>query len=231
LLFEEMGLGAIEVHPSRLVLLHGPPGCGKSAVAEAMAEHLRRQVIEVTYASLIDCYFGESEKNIQALFAEAARAKAVVVFNEADALAGKRVAVRRGSDSFHNSTKSQLLVELERFTGLVVMTSNFPMNFDAAMMSRVQQIAIPLPDHAGREQIWALHLPAKLPRAKDVTPAALASASEGFGGRDIKKTVIMAVTRAARLGRQQVALADFLDAIAGVRADLRVAERLDEAKS
>ncbi|WP_055555949.1 ATP-binding protein [Streptomyces sp. NBRC 110028] len=212
-LFGEWNLAAISPHRGGAVVsLYGPPGTGKPACAEAIAHRLGRPYLRVGYAQIESRYVGETPKNIVRCFAEARRSDAVLIFDEADSILGRRLSrVTQSADHSVNVSRSVMLTELDHFDGVVVFTTNFPENYDAAFVRRIlAHIRLELPDLAARRDLWTRLLPKELPLHPEVTADILAAESEGMAGGDIVNVVMGAAAAAvARRGeRRVVELAD-----------------------
>jgi SpoVK/Ycf46/Vps4 family AAA+-type ATPase len=194
-LYDQRGLRCIDPHPRALLHLSGPPGCGKTLLAHAIAEWLKRPLLSVKYADIVSKYPGEGPANVDLLFAAATRDGAVLFIDEADGLLATRSAsAQQGADHERNAVVNQFLVASESFEGVLVTATNSEA-CDPALLSRVAQIQIPSPDFTARRQLWSAHiLPAMRPAANMCldTLAAL----EGLTGRDIRNAVIDAVTEA-----------------------------------
>lgn len=218
-LFKEWNLAAISPHRGGAVVsLYGPPGTGKSACAEAIAHRLGRPYLRVSYAQIESRYVGETPKNIVRCFAEARRHDAVLIFDEADSILGRRLSrVTQSADHSVNVSRSVMLTELDHFDGVVVFTTNFPENYDVAFVRRIlAHIRMELPDLAARRDLWTKLLPKELPLHPEVTADILAAESEGMAGGDIVNVIMAAAAAAvARRGeRRVVELADLRDELA-----------------
>ncbi len=200
LLYERWGLA--ERHRSGLGLAFnfaGPPGTGKTICAEAVAQQLSRPLMVVRHADMQSMWVGQTGKNVVATFKAAAKAEAVLFFDEADAIAGSRFAsVSQGYERESNAVVSVLLRELEAHPGVVIFATNLAANFDPAFERRIRaHILFEVPDAALRERIWKAQLHArKTPLAPDVDFRALAERFEATGG-DIKNAVLKAAQSAA----------------------------------
>src|SRR5256885_5676642 len=132
LIFNRWGLG--ERHPTGLALAFnfaGPPGTGKTICAEAIAHSLGRRLLLVRYAELESLWMGETPKNVAAIFRTAREEGAVLLFDEADAIASRRsMTANHGFERESNTVVSVLLQELERFDGVVVFATNLAAMFD-----------------------------------------------------------------------------------------------------
>lgn len=200
LIFRSWGLG--ERHASGLGLTFnfaGPPGTGKTICAEAVAHELRMKLLVVDYAEAESMWAGETPKNIAATFRAAADQNAVLLFDEADA-----IATRRSSGTFFqfdremNITVNVLLRELEAFNGIAIFATNLAANFDPAFERRIRtHVLFEMPGAEERVEIWKLQIhPGKTPLAADVDFRQLSERYVASGG-DIKNAVIKAAAAAA----------------------------------
>lgn len=200
LIFHTWGLG--ERHPTGLALAFnfaGPPGTGKTICAEAIAHSLGRQLLLVRYAELESMWMGETAKNVAAIFRTAREEKAVLFFDEADAIAARRsTSVDHSFQRESNSTVSVLLQELEWYNGVVIFATNLAANFDPAFERRIRtHVLFEMPGETERAQIWRVQLdPVRTPLADDVDFNALARKYEVSGG-DIRNAVLKAALAAA----------------------------------
>jgi SpoVK/Ycf46/Vps4 family AAA+-type ATPase len=200
LIFKSWGLG--ERHSTGLGLAFnfaGPPGTGKTICAEAIAKSLGRQLLVVRYAELESMWMGETSKNVAAIFRTAREEQAVLLFDEADAIAARRsTSVDSGSQRESNSVVNVLLQELERYTGVVIFATNLAANFDPAFERRIRtHVLFELPGETERARIWKVQLhPSRTPLAPDVDFNALAHQYEVSGG-DIQNAVLKAALAAA----------------------------------
>lgn len=214
-LFRRWGLGeTIRYGRGTTLLLSGPPGVGKTATAEAIAHELGRPILVASIADLQSCWVGETEKSIVRIFREAAEARAVLFWDEADAFFHEREQATR---QWEVREVNVLLQELERFEGVCILATNRRASLDAALERRVSmKIEFERPDRDAVRAIWSKLLPPKLPLAPDVDLDAL-SAAELTGGQ-IKNVVLNAARRALLRGRRtRVRMADFEAAIGAER--------------
>lgn len=181
---------------NRAVILnfYGKAGTGKSMTAEAVAKALNKKVYHINYSELESKYVGETPKNIRRAFECATRDDAVLIFDEADSFLGKRLSsVTQSADYGVNITRSVLLMELEKFSGVVVFTTNLISNYDEAFKRRILlSVYFDMPDEKARLQIWKLHLSDKMPLADGVTAESLAGRYDKVSGADIKDMVFYA---------------------------------------
>ncbi|MGZ8469646.1 MAG: ATP-binding protein [Gemmatirosa sp.] len=200
LIFERWGLG--ERHATGLGLAFnfaGPPGTGKTICAEAIAHALGKQLLVVNYSVVESMWAGETAKNVAAVFRTAAEDDAVLFFDEADAIAGRRTAsARQAMEREANTVVNVLLRELESFNGVVVFATNLAANFDPAFERRIRtHVLFEMPGREERERIWQVQLhPLHTPLSADVDFAALAERYPASGG-DIKNAVLKAAAAAA----------------------------------
>jgi ATP-dependent 26S proteasome regulatory subunit len=215
--FDEWGLREIEPFPRTALNFHGKPGTGKTLAAHAIASKINRPILVASYAQIESMYHGEGPKNVEAIFIAAERENALLFIDEADSLLSKRLTnVTQGSEQAINSMRSQLLICLERFRGVVIFSTNLVQNYDKAFETRVRHVNFPMPDEICRQKIWGKHLPDKMPKAKDVLVEELAKVDD-VCGRDIKNAVIDAAMRVARQGKKQIELNDFFKSIEGIK--------------
>lgn len=200
LIFKGWGLG--ERHSTGLGLAFnfaGPPGTGKTICAEAIAQSLGRPLLVVRYAELESMWMGETAKNVAAIFRTAREEQAVLLFDEADAIASRRsTSVDSGAQRESNSVVNVLLQELERYTGVVIFATNLAANFDPAFERRIRtHVLFELPGETERARIWQVQLhPSRTPLASDVDFEDLARRYEVSGG-DIQNAVLKAALAAA----------------------------------
>ncbi|HEX8192316.1 MAG TPA: ATP-binding protein, partial [Allosphingosinicella sp.] len=146
------------------VLFAGASGTGKTLASETIARELGFALYRVDLSALVSKYIGETEKNLEAVLDAADRDGVVLLFDEADALFGRRSTVRDSHDRYANQEVSYLLQRLESFEGLAVLTSNLPDAIDAAFARRFRfVVSFPFPDQAQREAIWRSVLPEAMP--------------------------------------------------------------------
>jgi SpoVK/Ycf46/Vps4 family AAA+-type ATPase len=192
----------------RAVILnfYGKPGTGKSMTAEAIAYTLGKKVYSINYADLESKYVGETPKNIKKAFEIAKRDDAVLVFEEADSFLGKRLtSVTQSADYGVNITRSVLLLELERYEGVVIFTTNLLSNYDDAFKRRIlANILFEYPNEETKEKIWKLYLNDKIPLEKDITIAGLAKKYNNISGADIKDIVFYAAINTLELQNDHI---------------------------
>jgi SpoVK/Ycf46/Vps4 family AAA+-type ATPase len=178
-------------------LFDGEPGTGKTLSAEVIAAELGLTLYRVNVANIVSKYIGETEKNLTRIFAEARGTQSILLFDEADSLFAKRVEVKGSNDRFANMETNVLLQLIERYEGLVILTTNLKTSIDTAFERRLSfKINFPFPDAATRTTIWRQMLPDTAPLAADLDYDLLGASFELSGG-SIKNAVLRAAYRAA----------------------------------
>jgi winged helix domain-containing protein/ATPase family protein associated with various cellular activities (AAA) len=201
LVYGAWGLGAKHARGKGLAaLFFGPSGTGKTMAAEVIANDLELDLYRIDLSAVVSKYIGETEKNLAKVFREAERGSAVLLFDEADALFGKRSEVKDAHDRYANIEISYLLQRMEEYEGIVVLASNLKKNMDDAFLRRLQfTIEFSFPTVAQRRDIWAALLPASPPRGADVDFQFLAERLPITGG-NIRNVVMRAAFLAAADG-------------------------------
>ena len=165
------------------MLFAGPPGTGKTLAAEVLAKTIGVDLLVVDISRLVSKWIGETEKNLSDVFDAAERSHAVRLFDEADALFGKRTDVSDAHDRYANLETAYLLARLERFDGLAILSTNLRNNIDSAFIRRLEFVVdFDEPSFEERTEIWRCHLPAAAPLASDVEITELASLYPIVGG-------------------------------------------------
>ncbi|WP_432957818.1 ATP-binding protein [Micromonospora haikouensis] len=193
-------------------LFAGDSGTGKTMSAEVVAGSLGLDLYTVNLATVVDKYVGETEKNLERIFGEAAGVNGVLLFDEADAIFGKRSEVRDAHDRYANIESAYLLQRMETFDGLAVLATNLRANLDEAFTRRLDVVVdFPVPDEAARRALWDRCLGDRVPRADDVDLGFLAEAFELAGGH-IRSAAVTAGYLAAGAGRP-VGMAELIGAV------------------
>ncbi|WP_369382388.1 ATP-binding protein [Streptomyces sp. cg36] len=204
-----------------LGLFAGESGTGKTLSAEVVAADLGLDLYVVQLSSVVDKYVGETEKNLERIFTEADRTDAVLLFDEADAVFGKRSEVKDAHDRYANMESAYLLQRLESFDGIALLTTNLRANIDEAFTRRLDLVVdFPFPDPGQRAALWR-HGLVRVPREEGIDTAPLARDFEMSGGAIRSAVVTAAYLAAGRDGR--VSAADLLE---GARREYRKAGRL-----
>ncbi|MFF8968934.1 ATP-binding protein [Streptomyces sp. NPDC014995] len=204
-----------------LGLFAGESGTGKTLSAEVVAAELGLDLYVVQLSSVVDKYVGETEKNLERIFTEADRTDAVLLFDEADAVFGKRSEVKDSHDRYANMESAYLLQRLESFDGIALLTTNLRANIDEAFTRRLDLVVdFPFPDAEQRLALWR-HGLTHVPCADGIDPEPLARRFELAGGSIRSAVVTAAYLAAGRDGR--VGAEDLLE---GARREYRKAGRL-----
>ena len=182
-------------------LFAGPSGTGKTMAAEVLAGELGLDLYTVDLATVVDKYVGETEKNLDRIFAEAERVNGVILFDEADALFGKRSEVSDAHDRYANVEVAYLLQRMELFDGIAILATNLRANLDEAFTRRLDSLVdFPEPEEEYRRQLWERSLGTAMPRADDLDLGFLAESFQLAGGA-IRNIVVAAAYAAAEHGR------------------------------
>ena len=165
------------------VMLAGPPGTGKTLTAEVLATELDSDLMVVDLSRILSKWIGETEQRLAEAFDAAERGGAVLLFDEADALFGKRTEISDSHDRYANLETAYLLQRVERHDGLVVLATNLRQNVDEAFTRRLEFVVeLDVPEAVEREALWRAHLPAGAPVEPDLDLAELAERYELVGG-------------------------------------------------
>ncbi|MCX8185126.1 MAG: proteasome-activating nucleotidase [Sulfolobales archaeon] len=210
----------IGIEPPKGVLLYGPPGCGKTLLARAVAGEVRATFIRLAASELAQKFVGEGARIVREVFRLARRrAPAIVFIDELDAIGAKRVDVGTSGEREIHRTLSQLLVEIDGFDSLdkvkVMAATNRIDVIDPALLrpGRFDRlIEVPSPDLAGRYEIFKIHT-SKMPLDSDVDLMKLAKITDGLCGADIRAICVEAGYSAIRRGASSVRIDDFTQAI------------------
>ena len=200
-IYEDWNFGSVDKQGRSVILnFYGAPGTGKTLTAEAFAGSLGKPIIKLGIAELESKFMGETSKNIHAVFKVATEEDAVLFFDEADTLLGKRLSsVTQGIDNEVNAMRSTLLIELERFNGIAIFATNFAKNYDEAFRSRISHhIHFDLPDLEARKKLWAKMLVDQIPllEPKDEFIQTASDLSDGFSGREIRTCMRLVLPKA-----------------------------------
>ncbi|GAA4922169.1 ATPase family protein associated with various cellular activities (AAA) [Stackebrandtia albiflava] len=194
-------------------LFAGDSGTGKTMSAEVIAHQLGMDLYTVNLATVVDKYIGETEKNLERIFTEAVGVNGVLLFDEADAIFGKRSEVRDARDRYANVESAYLLQRMETFDGLAILATNLRANLDDAFTRRLDVVAdFPLPGEPDRRRLWDRCLGDRLPRDEGVDLDFLAASFDLAGGH-IRSAAVTAAYLAAA-GRRPVTMPDLVKAVA-----------------
>jgi SpoVK/Ycf46/Vps4 family AAA+-type ATPase len=183
------------------VLFAGPSGTGKTMAAEIMAGELELDLYRIDLSTVISKYIGETEKNLARIFDEAETSNAILFFDEADALFGKRSEVRDSHDRYANIEISYLLQRMELYDGMAILATNLHKNMDDAFVRRMHfTVEFPFPDASHRQRIWEKIWPVETPRAVSLDMDFMARRFEMTGG-NIRNIALAAAFLAADDGQ------------------------------
>jgi hypothetical protein len=203
-------------HSSLRVLFTGSSGTGKTMSAAVLAREVGLELFQVDLSAVVSKYIGETEKNLEQIFRAAEGSGALLFFDEADALFGKRSDVSDAHDRYANIEASYLLQRIERYDGVLILATNLSANMDEAFSRRLHgEIEFPLPDETARNALWHKALPAAAPVADDVDHGFLARQFPLTGG-DIRNVALSAAFLAAH-ERAPIAMVHLLRALARQR--------------
>jgi len=164
-------------------LFSGPPGTGKTMVAALIANELGLELYQVDMAKITSKYIGETEKQLGEMFDAAEAGHAILLFDEADSMFGKRTEVRSSNDRYANLETNYLLQRMESFKGICLLTSNHESNIDPAFQRRLSlHLRFQVPDVDEREKLWRAMLPSQAPLDSHIDFASLARRFEMTGG-------------------------------------------------
>ena len=212
---EEWGFSTLVDGQGVAALFSGESGTGKSTSAHAVASELNTDLYAIELSQVVSKYIGETEKNLDLVFEDAERAGAVLLFDEADALFGKRTSVSDAHDRYANIEVAYLLERMQLFSGLVILTTNNSENLDPAFARRIAyRIAFPRPSAHDRLAIWERSIPAAL-RARSYSLKDVAFAFDVTGG-----TIRQMALHAAVLAAESERKIEFPHILAGVRSQL-----------
>jgi len=182
-------------------LFAGPSGTGKTLAAEILAFELGLDLYQIDLSTVVSKYIGETEKNLASIFAAATASDAMLLFDEADTLFGKRTEVRDAHDRYANLEVGYLLQKMDEYDGIVILATNFRKNMDEAFLRRMHYcVEFPFPSIGDRQRIWENIWPAETPRASDLDSAYLARRFELAGG-NIRNIALAASFLAAANGQ------------------------------
>ena len=180
-------------------LFGGPSGTGKTMAADVVAGELRLDLYAIDLATVVSKYIGETEKNLQRIFDAARTANAVLFFDEADAIFGKRSEVRDAHDRYANIEIAYLLQKMEEYDGIAILATNLRENLDDAFLRRLHFVVeFPVPDEAHREKIWRRFIPPQAPL--DAIDYAFLARQFRLAGGNIKNIVVAAAYLASANG-------------------------------
>lgn len=201
-IYNDWGFSEIDPKPKLILNFFGASGTGKTMSAHGVAHELNKKILLINYSEIESKYVGDAPKNLMKAFEKATESNALLFFDEADSFLGKRIEnVSSSSDQSVNSLRSQMLILLEEFEGVVIFATNLIKNYDKAFESRIlKHIHFELPNKENRIKIISQMLPKKAPikfeKEKENFIEELSEISEGFSGRELKNSVLEAFTLA-----------------------------------
>ncbi len=221
-LFVDWGLSDKYHYGNNIVaLFYGSSGVGKTACAEAIAGELGYRFVNISISDVQSKWVGDTQKNIKQLFRQHSNKQVVLFFDEAEALFSRRTDIRNALDKEMNRDVNVLLQELEKFEGIVILTTNKPDTFDEAFTRRIQfKIQFSLPDSETRLKLWKHLIPKKMQLSENVDFLHLAKNYE-LSGAGIKNSIFRAAT---------IAVADDVSLIEMKHLILAVEEELNDVQ-
>lgn len=206
LIFNKWGFSKIDKATKSIICFYGPAGTGKTMTAEAIASRLNKKIVHSSYAEIESKWVGEGAKNLHAIFSFAEENDAVLFFDEADSFLSSRIqTTESSSDKHYNRMSNELFQLLEEFNGCVIFATNLLTDVDAAFKSRIiDSIKFALPDSDARITLIKKMIPREFPLTEldDNQYKILAEISDGFSGRDIRKSVLLSLAGAATIYSQ-----------------------------
>jgi ATP-dependent 26S proteasome regulatory subunit len=192
--FDEWGFGAkLSGGKGVTVLLSGPPGTGKTMAAEVIANRLGLDLYVIDLSRIVSRYVGETEERLERVFTAAEQTNAILLFNEADALFGKRFAQKDAHDRYANIEVSFLLQRMEMYEGISLLATNLRGNLDEAFLRRLTYVLLfPLPDEALRLRIWQKVWPDSSHQVKPEVDFRRVAAQFKLSGANIRNVALAA---------------------------------------
>jgi hypothetical protein len=224
---EEWGVGQKLTSSAGItVLFAGDPGTGKTMAAEVIAHDLGLDLYKIDLSTIVSKYIGETEKYLERIFTEAQSSNAILFFDEADAIFGKRSEVKDAHDRYANIEISYLLQRMEAYDGVTILATNLRANLDEAFARRLQfAVDFPFPDEAYRRHIWQTLFPPGVPREADLDFDLLARRFRLAGGNI--RNIIVTATYLAAADNGRVGMPHLLH---GARRELQKMGRLVNEK-
>lgn len=187
---EEWSTNRVNKDQKSALNFFGPPGTGKTITAKSIANYFNKSILQVDYSMLISKYIGDTGKNIKKYFEKATKDDLILFLDEADALLQKRSNDSSNSSSSHNNQNQiSFMQELDRFEGIIILTTNHFENYDAAQFRRFRHVEFFLPTQEMREKIIKDHIPEKVNLEKGLDFSKISKMTEGFSGGDIKNLI------------------------------------------
>lgn len=198
LIYKEWGFENIEPFNKVALNFFGPPGTGKTMCAHGIASHLGKKILAIDYAQIESKFVGDAPKNLSAVFEKAKQSDALLFFDEADSVLGKRIAgISTGSEQAINSLRSQMLISLDHYSGVVIFASNFVENYDKAFETRIRHVKFNLPDANAILSMLKNMIPKRAP-VGEIDFEHISKKCEGLSGRDLKNILLLSATKSAK---------------------------------
>jgi SpoVK/Ycf46/Vps4 family AAA+-type ATPase len=208
---ETWGFGSYGTGHGIAALFYGESGCGKTLTAEAVAGELGRPLRTIQLSGILNKYVGETEKRIAEVFRAASSANEVLLADEADALFTARVQNSESNSYYINSHINCLLAEMDRFSGIIILSSNRPLTLDNAFERRIGwKLEFPKPNAKLREHLWRMLIPSTAPIAEDVDPSVLAGKFDFTGG--LIRQVLLKAAYVAAADNEPISMKHILQA-------------------
>lgn len=206
LAFDKWGYRKIDPSTKSILCFHGAPGTGKTMCAHAVAWYLGKNLLIAQYSQIQSKYTGEGEKNLRRYFEEAEKQDAVLFIDEADTFLSKRLSSLNSNSKIYNSMSNELYQLIEDYNSCIIFASNHVTDFDPAVISRIiEPVEFKLPDKETRIKIIKKLLPPGIPLLNSLSDAdyeKLALVSDGFSGRDIRKSMYVFIADKLYLEKQ-----------------------------
>jgi SpoVK/Ycf46/Vps4 family AAA+-type ATPase len=217
-IYDDWGFSEVDPQPRAILSFFGSPGTGKTMCAHGIATEMQSQILCINYAEIESKWAGESPKNLISAFNAAQEHEAILFFDEADSFLGKRISnIQSGHDQSINSLRSQMLIQLENFEGIVIFATNLVKNFDKAFETRIlKHIKFELPDDNAKIEIYKTIIPSKVPFKDELTDidfADIAKESINFSGRDIRNAILDTLSKGARESLSEFSKLHFVETI------------------
>lgn len=178
------------------ILFSGPSGTGKTMAVEVIASETGLDIYKIDLSCVVSKYIGETEKNLRNIFKEAETCNAILFFDEADAIFGKRSEIKDSHDRYANAEVNYLLQRVEEYEGIIILASNFKKNIDEAFLRRINYaLEFPAPDEECRKKIWKNTFPGETPLGEDIDYEFLGKFK--ITGGNVKNIVVSAAFLAA----------------------------------
>ncbi len=229
LIFDTWGFRDVDPNTKTILCFFGAPGTGKTMCAHAIAKELGKKIMIASYASIESKWVGEGPKNMRKIFKDATEQDALLFFDEADSFLSKRVSnAETGSDKHYNRMSNEMFQLLEEYDGVVIFATNLVSDFDKAFKSRILSfVEFTLPDLDTRAKLIETMIPSKLPLKEQLSTSIiqpLVNCSEGFSGREIRKSLLISLSEGALNNVEAFGLENLLVGFESVRQERNAVE-------